>query len=525
MAIVAYQVDAVERSMDEKLPEILPYVLDADLLSIATLHRTRRVARVWKSQAEIMLAGLPSVVVLGGGSFGSGYAAVSTYRSVEALDLSRMAFVSMPPMKSACTDFSAAVTKDASGATKIVVLGGVHRRPTQVATPWCEGPKAELMNGVEAFDPATADWECLPPLPLSLAGAVAVAPDGGRGELLVFGGGRKSKPGETFVVPEGAPALNQHLRTYLSGGPYAMLQTAMTQTAHDGSMALPTGGGDLKWRPSDRTFALKTRPGESTPRWEERAPFPPFDREWMGGITQPGVVGVRGGAVVAVGDEIVRVGEYNYLSIPSEIFSNQVSVYRAASDEWLPVEITTAPPAHPGANVHGARGVVALGASDGHLAVLGGKTDFSAVGRNVTAVRSLVVTVSPSEGGATAQWADRAMLPPLPVALNGFGCCAVGRTIFVAGGATREIHPLHPMIHRDMPSDSAFMLDIDTNKWIKLPTSLRLERHEPCLVTARVLTPAVRAFGERAKQGQEDDAVKEDFHRAEMGAQVGCTIA
>ena len=44
-------VDAVERSMDEKLPEILPYVLDADLLSIATLHRTRRVARVWKSQA------------------------------------------------------------------------------------------------------------------------------------------------------------------------------------------------------------------------------------------------------------------------------------------------------------------------------------------------------------------------------------------------------------------------------------------------------------------------------------------
>lgn len=54
---------------------------------------------------------------------------------------------------------------------------------------------------------------------------------------------------------------------------------------------------------------------------------------------------------------------------------------------------------------------------------------------------------------------------------------------------------------------------------------LKLERHEPCLVTARVLTPAVRAFGERADQGREDTAVEEDYHRAEMGSQGGCIIA
>lgn len=454
--------------MMEKLSNVLPHVLDADVVSIATLHRARRVSSAWKSVAETTLGALPQVVVLGGGSFNSGYNAVSAYRSTEALDLNRMAFVSMPPMKSARTDFAAAVTKDPSGGEKVVVLGGVDRYAC--GQPMCEC-EAELMEDVEGFNPVTAKWEILPNLPIALAGAVAIAPGGGRGEILVFGGARDSKDEDTFVIPKKALETNNFLQNYIEDAPLQEL---------DDGYALRTGGGSLKWSPSDKTFALTNGPGG--PKWEERAPFPPFDREWKGNITQPGIVGVRGGAVVAIGDDVVRVGEYNSMSVPGELFSNQVSVYRPSSDEWLPVEVVgqepatvvasrtrskAAAPSRPVApKVHGARGAEMLGGMDGYrvLAVLGGKTDFTSAGRNTATVRTLAVKVSPNrdeQGGATAQWADRAILPKLPIPLDGFGTCAVGRTIFIAGGAAREFHPANPMMHRDVASNMVFMLDLE----------------------------------------------------------------
>ena len=72
------------------------------------------------------------------------------------------------------------MTKDPSGGEKVVVLGGVDRYAC--GQPMCEC-EAELMEDVEGFNPVTAKWEILPNLPIALAGAVAIAPGGGRGEI------------------------------------------------------------------------------------------------------------------------------------------------------------------------------------------------------------------------------------------------------------------------------------------------------------------------------------------------------